>query len=132
MDTKFSRRDNFVTLNKDIVVEARKGSVPILADVGYKIPISNRVKNTLIPQWGHNANVYMHIMFTNMLVMHVRENLCIIILLLTFGFVHNQSEVFVRKSLIRYLIRHSNTYLKKYNSNVEFCDFLKINCSLNC
>lgn len=79
MDTKFSRRDNFITLNKDVVVEARKGRVPKLVDVGYKLPISNRVKNTAIPKWGYDANVYMHIMFTNMLIMHIRENLCIII-----------------------------------------------------
>lgn len=79
MDTKISLSDNFITLRKDIVVDARKGKVPILADVGYKIPISNRVKNTAIPKWGHNVNAYMHIMYTNMLMMHVKDNLCIII-----------------------------------------------------
>lgn len=79
MDTNLSPRDNFVTLNKDIVVEARKGVESILIDVDYKVPTSNRVKNTAINKWGNDANVYMSIRGTNMMIFHVKNNACLII-----------------------------------------------------
>lgn len=72
-------KENFVTLELKTVLQARKEVKPILCDLCYNTPKSNRVKYTAINTWGHDANVYMNICGTNMVLMHVKNNNCIIL-----------------------------------------------------
>ena len=79
MDT-LTIRDNYITIGKELVIEERKrGEELVLADLDYRVPTSNRVKNTAINKWGRDANVYMHIRYTNFVIMHIKNNLCVII-----------------------------------------------------
>lgn len=79
MNTENFVRDNFITMYLDVVCEARKGCSPILADIEFALPKSNRVKNSAIPKWGYDVNVYMKIHNTNMILLHVKNNCCVVI-----------------------------------------------------
>lgn len=80
MDTKLEIRDNYITIGKELVIEERqRGEELVLADLDFRVPMSNRVKNTAINKWGRDANVYMHIRYTNFVIMHIKNNFCVII-----------------------------------------------------
>ena len=79
-EATLNKRDNYITIGKELVIEERqRGEGLILSDIDFRIPTSRRVKYTAINRWGHDANVYMQIRYTNFVIMHVRDNLCVII-----------------------------------------------------
>jgi hypothetical protein len=75
-------RDCLIYIDKEVIEEDQaKGKESMLDSkpLVTVMPTSNRVKNLANKGWGNDENIYIRIKETNMILMHIRGNYCIIV-----------------------------------------------------
>lgn len=72
-------RECLVGIDLDVIIKARLKEESILEDIQFSLPKANCKKNTMQPFWEADANVYMRVKGSNLVVMHVQDGYCIII-----------------------------------------------------